>query len=405
MVFLSINNTVSELASTEYARDEITLYENPSNEIFNIDQDATDYMHSMNYNERFYKWIFEYSKKHGFSGEYSDSDELASFIKIKAQGLLDRTSIDNWLRGKKQSGESDEYKKIVPRGSVLSREKVYKLCFALKMNSQETKDLFFRGVLERPFNYKNINEATYYFCLNTGRDYETARKIIKNIQRDQSHENPDADNITEIIGKKISKITDIEEFEKYIKENKSGFEGQNKTAYEKINELVSECLKVATEEYSKSFQGTMDFKEKKIEESSLIFAICDRWDRQIKNGNKMSGISISKSKFPEIIKKNFPQYELLNKILSKKETSYDVIRKMLILLNFYYMFATASVNNEHFKSPLDEFEQSTNILLDQCGYCGIYWNNPYDWMFGYCSVTADPLFTLRELIANHTDGC
>lgn len=193
----------TELPSTEFAKDEVTLYADIKNDICYIDEDFIEYLNKMKYDERFSNWVIKYAKEE--NPKFSNEDAVA-YIKKNAKELLDRTSIDNWFKGKKQSGENNEYLKIVPRGNAISREKVYKLCFALKMNAEETRELFYKGVLERPFNYKDIKEATYYFCLNTNRDYEAAKEIIEGINSSSTDNNPDADNVTEVIGKRISKI-------------------------------------------------------------------------------------------------------------------------------------------------------------------------------------------------------
>ena len=111
--------------------------------------------------------------------------------------------------------------------------------------------------------------------------------------------------------------------------------------------------------------------------------------------------SISKSNFPELIKRNWPQREQFAQILEKKTASYDVIRRALIMLTFYDFTANATVNHALEYGIFDEFVDEMNTVLSDCGYVQLYWRNPFDWMIGYCAISSNPLGTLRDLIEEY----
>lgn len=346
-----------------------------------------EYLQSLNVTENFYEYVFYYAQKCGFDGEKQDADALAKFIYTKGEeknvSLSSLATLKNWL------------KKAPPTGNQAGRENVYKLCFALGMNAKETKGFFLKAYLERPFNYKNILESTFFFCLNNGLPFSVAESIIAKIKTEPFVKKDDAENITEKIGYDISLITTEDDFIKYIVDNRSGFEIQNKTATNKINELVEECKTLAKSEHKLLYKD-----EKSVENIDELLSVITGYSaRETLNGEKVFKKSISKSKLPDAIRQNFPQREQFKNIEDGK-ASFDVIRKFLILLKFYHFFADALVHNaENLKQGLfDEFVDETNEMLAECGYVQLYWRNPYDWLFGYCAWADNPLDEFKNVI-------
>ena len=107
--------------------------------------------------------------------------------------------------------------------------------------------------------------------------------------------------------------------------------------------------------------------------------------------------SIFKYSFlPSEIKINFPQPN----ILQKKDPSYDELRKSIILL-FSYRFWRKTMPSTDF---FDDFEIQLSDLLDGIGFPPLYYGNPYDWLFLYCTTTDEPLDTFRGIIAEASDS-
>ena len=358
------------------------------------DVPGKEYIESLDTVTTFYDYTYVYAQKNGFDGDKSDADALAKFIfalgNERNAPLSSLNTVKNWL------------KKAPPSGNQTGRENVYTLCFALGLNAKETKEFFLKAYLERPFNYKNTHEAVYFFCLNNGLSYTKAREIIEKIEGSAEIINPDAEKVTEQVGYALSQIKAEDDAVEYLVNNRCGFAIQNQTATEKIKVLIKECQELATKEFA--LDSYLDDKDNlavtTIDE--LLDAIYGCSLRG-KNGKSKLSISISDSKFPERIKKNFPQRQQFENILTGK-ASFDVIRKALILLNFYHFFADAyiSTQNDYSKYWFDEFVDETNALLAECGHVQLYWRNPYDWMFGYCAYSLDlgeyPVDQLRLLI-------
>ena len=334
----------------------------------------------------FFEYTLKYATACGYSGE-EDTSKLASFLSEKckeAQVNISRQTLVNWLT------------KGLPANTVAGRENVYRLCFALRLDANQTKVFFLKAYLERPFNYKNIHEAVYFFCLNNGENYLTAQELIAEIEAAPLKVNPNADCITEQIGSKLSEIKSADELKRYMIENLSGFVEQNKTATEKIDSLVDSCKKVAPKEFAITYPHEKEITVSNVDE--LLNVIYDYAARATENSKPIYKKSISKSNFPELIKRNWPQREQFAQILEKKTASYDVIRRALIMLTFYDFAANATVNHALEYGIFDEFTDEMNTVLAECGYVQLYWRNPFDWMIGYCAMSPNPLMTLRSLI-------
>lgn len=340
----------------------------------------------------FYEYVYFYAHKKGFKGEESDADGLAKFVfecgNERNATLSSLNTLKNWL------------KKAPPSGSQQGREKVYALCFALGLDASKTEEFFLKAYLERPFNYKNINEAVYFFCLKNKLPYSKAKEMIQKIEAKPDVENKDAEQVTEQVGLAISKMNSEDELIKYLVENRSAFEKQNQTAKAKIKELYEECKELA-KEHAEKYPGQLHIEGEIQNIDNLLEAITGYNARATYNGEKVYKTSISKSKLPAAVRKNFPQREQFKQI-EKDEASFDVIRKFLIMLKFYHFFANALIEKAEElekNSFFREFVDETNEMLAKCGYVQLYLRNPYDAVFAYCAYgAANPLDEFKNVI-------
>lgn len=345
----------------------------------------------------FYEYVYFYAHKKGFKGEESDADGLAKFVfecgNERNVTLSSLNTLKNWL------------KKAPPSGSQQGREKVYALCFALGLDASKTEEFFLKAYLERPFNYKNMNEAVYFFCLDNGLPYSKAEEMIQKIEAKPYVENKDAEQVTEQVGLAISKMNSEDELIKYLVENRSAFEKtQNQTAIAKIKEIYEECKELAIKEH-KRLHINDNISVKSIDD--LLEAITGYNARATYEGKKVYKTSISKSKLPAAVRKNFPQREQFKQIEQFKQNekgtaSFDVIRKFLIMLKFYHFFANALIEKAEElekNSFFREFVDETNEMLEECGYVQLYLRNPYDAVFAYCAYgAANPLDEFKNVI-------
>lgn len=375
-------------------------------------------MEKLNCVSNFAEYVYKHAARCGYNGDSADIAKIAEFVanlcsKASVElGSGTKKTIERWL------------KNGLPSNDANGRENIYRLCFALKMNGYQTVEFFLKAYMERPFNYKNIHEAVYFFCMNNNLTYKDAVRIISEVEHSSEIENPYADNVTEQIGAHIATLQDEAALVKYLVENWSGFQTHNQTATEKIRQLVKHCMLIAPKEYEAAYESKVVVKnedDSKIvvkNEDDLLQVIYGYAARAKEENQNVHKKSISKSNFPDLVKRNWPQREQFQQILQKGTASYDTIRRALIMLVFYDFFASAVVAQkeaEHqqkltgreMSTPavenglFDEFETEANTILSECGYVQLYWRNPYDWMIGYCAQALDPIGQLRDLIEEY----
>ena len=368
-------------------------------------------MEKLNSVSNFAEYVYMHAARCGYTGASTDIAQITAFVANLCSeasvelGSGTKKTIERWL------------KTGLPSNDINGRENIYRLCFALKMNGYQTVEFFLKAYMERPFNYKNIHEAVYFFCMNNGLTYKDADRIISEIERRDEVENPYADNVTEQIGAHIATLQDETALVKYLVENRSGFQKHNQTATAKIRQLVDSCMLIAPKEYEAVYGSEFVVKN----EDDLLQVIYGYAARAKENNLNVHKKSISKSNFPDLVKRNWPQREQLQQILQKGTASYDTIRRALIMLAFYDFFASAVVAQKETERQhkltgkeisvstvenglFDEFETEVNTILSECGYVQLYWRNPYDWMIGYCAQALDPIGQLRDLIDEYYLG-
>lgn len=110
---------------------------------------------------------------------------------------------------------------------------------------------------------------------------------------------------------------------------------------------------------------------------------------------------------PYIVRNNFPNKKVMSDILSEQKVSlsksYDGIRKMIILLDFYSFWVNIKLGisdiseysaAEKFTTYIDE----ANALLHKCGYEDLFEGNPYDWVFICSAKNDEPLEFFRSCV-------
>lgn len=321
----------------------------------------------------------------GFKGEINNVNEVANFVHtlcINSEIDISLQTLKNWLTNG------------VASGNEIGRKNIYKLCFALGFNAEQTSEFFLKCYLERPFNYKNIKEAIYFFCMQNGKTFKDAKRLISLVSENEAEYDETCEENTINIGNNIKKFKTEEKFLEYIEQNKNLFNDSNKTATEKIEQLIENCITVGRD-YSKQFLQHEELGE--INSIDDVLRILYGFAGREKRGDSITfKKGISASRFPVYIKRNFPQRQQFENILKRKAT-YDVIRKALIMLEFGFFFMKAKLadmGDDYF----DEFTLELDTVLDECGYVGLYSRNPFDWMISYCAFRDDPLEELRLLI-------
>ena len=176
-------------------------------------------------------------------------------------GEYDAETIMNLIKKKnKENGSllSDGEKKnirkwIFDKGIPEDREGIYKFCFAMGFNVEETGEFFFKGALARPYMMKNIKEAVFYFCLRNGKDFKYGVNLADKLMEECALPNNDPEENTMEIRQAIESFVNEEELVKYILSNKEGFTKPNNVAIEKIKKLMEMSLENAEKDRCAQF--------------------------------------------------------------------------------------------------------------------------------------------------------
>ena len=359
--------------------------------------DVKEYIQSFNNANPFYEGIYKAAVRHGFSGSAEDEKSLEKFVSSKCKEAGIKLDLRSWLQKKKHPGPA-------------SRQNVYLLCFALGMDALETKEFFLKAYLERPFNYKDLHEAVYFFCMSNHRNYQDACRIIERVDA-AKEEHVDAissatNQNTEYIGGELLLIQDEDSLVEYLAANAEAFANQNVSAIQEIKRLYENCIELAGKQNVIEYNGDKNLEDKAMRSVvgtfDLLWAIYGRPAREYSQAD-ISWNSLSKSDLPKLITESMPVDIQVSNILNGKDASYTSIRKLLILLAFYNFFADPNIA-EADGDLYDEFMANTNEILARCGYVQLYMRNPYDWLFLYCAFQNDPLSAFQNIIDCYAGG-
>lgn len=352
---------------------------------------SNDYLHTYNYRS-FAEGLTEYIQDHGYTGDVSSVADKVEFVLAKCteNGVaINRANIRNWFTD------------IRPKRSL-----VYQLCFGMSFSIDEVVDFFMKVYFECPFNYRDHNEAVYYYCFANGLKFSDAQRIIaqaETILNARTSDEPVLE-FTHLIGSALKKVHTEKELLSYIEKNSHEFFCNNRTAQNNANVLIDDACELAVKMYDLEItriSGKNLNRKKNID--FLLFQLLGA-DIVGYKGDK----SFAKAaELPDIIKSNFPLKMQLSNIRNGKPVSYETMRKALILLSFYCYFASLFYDHRNEKmfcsleEDFREFIYETDDMLISCGYPKLYIRNPFDWLIMHCAFVEYPLDEFKNAIERY----
>ena len=276
------------------------------------------------------------------------------------------------------------------------RRNLYDFCVAMGMDYITTAEFFLKSFLTIPFNYKDRIDAVYFYCMKTGRPYEIIKKMLATAESFEAT-NPEVSS-TEFIGKHILDIETDEEFLHYLRFHCFDSNHQYETTKNKIIHLIGENKKIVPGRDRNGnelpFQDLGTTKNSVLLDAILNFRYQSLDASQRKN-MKDSGLPM------------FPRDGDISNITSgSHDVSSEVLRKTLILMQFYNVFRskqrerkwTATEDLEEIQGDLWDFIDTTDGLLAECGFVQLYSRNPYDAIILFCANSPDPILHLQTFI-------
>lgn len=148
-------------------------------------------------------------------------------------------------------------------------------------------------------------------------------------------------------------------------------------------------------EIMKAFEDKIDPNAPKTSTAYMYYMITGQHP-------KLMGIkSVFKNfRLPDEIKNRFPRVSLF----AEDELTYETLRKMIILL-YSYLFWRDYHNKKIVDSrKMKAYVDGLNQTLDMCGFSELYYGNPYDWLFLYCTSLDYSLETFRAMLKIALEG-
>lgn len=292
---------------------------------------------------------------------------------------------------------------VSPSTDQAYRRNLYDFCFAMGMDYQKTAEFFLKAFLTIPYNYKDRDDAIYFYCLKEGRPYSIVKQMLEVAD---SFEITNLDvAATEDIGLQILDIKSDKEFLEYLQKHCYDRKHQYTTAKQRVAELVSLNKAIVPGRDKEGVELSFDaLALGTSKNSALLNAIL---------GYTYQGLDATQRKhMKECGLPIFPRDGDLGDILeTDSEASCEILRKTLILMKFYnfyrgYQITTKSLSIEEddISRYLDDFYEETNTELAQCGFVQMYLRNPFDWIILFCANSPNPIDYLKDFIQKRYFG-
>ena len=285
-------------------------------------------------------------------------------------------TLKKWFKGGPRPKKGDD-----------SRKSMFALAFALKLNTEETAELFHKVYFDRAFDYRNEKEIIYYFCLHSNKAWQDACRLIEIADKTDSLSD-DHTVFTSQIQQDIEMIKDESALLLYIAKHGHNRKKKNVSAQEVRKRLLSEANSLAKEE-SEQPEYTERFRGYNKESFNFTYEVITD---MVVAGEKGTKTLFKNARLPKEIKSRFP--EALT--LSKKDPTYEELRKLTILLASYIFWFRMQQNGTPI--DIDDYIEELNVFLDESGFSLVYYGNPYDWLFLYCTLSDRPLDTFRAIL-------
>ena len=287
-----------------------------------------------------------------------------------------------------------------------TRQHMFALAFVLRLSVDDTKKLFHKIFLDRAFNYRNEKEVIYYFCLKNNKSWADAKRMIAEVES-MTIDTSDHTQLTNVIVQNVDVMSDEKMLLAYIRENGHNFEKNSVTAKEKFSYYLEQAKKLAKEEvnairkdeedmlvdeYGNEKRGKKSYSGKWINRFSnnFLYEIITGIGVECDKGTKTV---FKNAELPKEIKQRFPEAITFG----KEDMTSEEYRKAIVLLFSYYVWYKAEYIQRDY--GFDDYYYELDDLLDKCNLPNLYFGNPFDWLFLFCSQDESPLYIFREILS------
>lgn len=360
------------------------------NRMWDMDYDTDDYSHVidfLNTEESFRSFgdglvAFMQKKDPSMNPEKAMAHLVAccEYNGVDEHDIGSLNTLKSWFRGGPRPKKGED-----------SRKTMFAIAFALRLTADETAELFHKVYLDRAFNFRNEKELVYYFCLSNNKTWSEAQRILAAIEHTELSE--DATVFTTAIRHEIDSFTDENQLLAYIQTHRHNMEQNNISASKNLEKLLVEAKKYARLEAAlpaNEGQYGGQWKNEDTVSVNFMYSVITETTPSAKKGTTTV---FKNARLPKEIKSRFPEAGSF----SEKNPTYESIRKMIMLL-FSYVF-WYHIQWDKLEADIEDYTEQLNALLNECGFSELYYGNPYDWFFLYCTVSENPLDVFRSIVA------
>ncbi|MCR5136665.1 MAG: hypothetical protein K6C12_06150 [Oscillospiraceae bacterium] len=401
---------MNDLDMGSYTQD---MYQNMLNEAaegYDIEGDYSvllDKINSDDFFEPFSGRLLRYLSQ--YKGEELSPDEAYLFLynRMKAAGSNpNRNTLKNWLNVSGAPEGSDG-----PKWGDAGREAMFQIAFALSLNIIKTEDFFRRVFLDKAFNYRNVREFVYFYCIFHGKPYSEAKDLASKAEQLLSSGYDSASTAdTVLLWGKGQTVGDDAELLSFVADHYLSFTRKNETALREQERLLRELQGSDLHEglAEKEYLCYINLFDGKGSEGRNLHSVDFVLDMAVNGAGEIK----KTSRVPEIkrAREVFSRKEISTQFpgantISHPDSSF-ILRKNIIFLFFYWFWVQYSLKI-HSSWNEETFQEEMNNTLYKCGFSPLYYGNPYDWLFLYCShfVLNDfsPLDVFRAILSGNED--
>lgn len=326
-------------------------------------------------------------------------EELCVQTSVTVKDIATVGTLNNWFKGG-----------LRPKKGHDSRKSMFALAFALRLSPVETAELFHKVYLDRAFDYRNEKEIIYYYCLLNKKSWSDASRLIDSI--DIIKHSEDYTIYTSQIYLDIQNISEETALLSYINKHGNNLSKKSESAKSILKKLKEEAIVMVETETQLQEKRLKAEKEKitmsEMYKENIMISSFENTNSKslnhiyevitgclVRDKDRWTGTKtlFKNARLPKEIRSRFPEAGTL----SKKDPTYEEIRKLILLLFSYNFWVKSIKNNELIE--LDNYIDELNVHLNESGLSLVYFGNPYDWLFLYCGLSNNPLDTFRAIIS------
>ena len=269
---------------------------------------------------------------------------------------------------------------------ITNRKNNYDLCYALEMDFKETAVFFQKNFLTMPFNVKSQVDAVFMYALYHKKPYSEVISLLERAKDFALVEN--AHTSTFQIFNTILSIDDDEKFLKYLSEHCYG----NKQQFQLARRIIAEEIEII-HDFLLKYEADKVLSSKRLNSLTIEALLGYKYQKSERRDKER--------KLPKRFLESLPNDVTLGKIMNGEVTSYELLRKTLMLLKFHNFYnETENSDPNTIAGNLMDFYEETDMALVSCGFAQLYVRHPFDCLLLYCTNSFDPIYTMYCVIEN-----